>query len=64
MTYMKFTCMFLDEKILVWVVGFESGCNLGLIAMLVVAEQQDITIIKLYRYQIWDMNREQSFPSL
>jgi hypothetical protein len=56
--------MFLDEKILVWVVGFESGCNLGLIAVLVVAEQLDITIIKLYRYQIWDMNREQSFPSL
>ncbi len=54
--------MFLDEKILVWVVGFESGCNLGLIAVLVVAEQLDITIIKLYRYG--KSNREQSFPSL
>jgi hypothetical protein len=39
-------------------------CNLGLIAMLVVAEQPDIIIIKLYRYQIWDMKWEQGFPSL
>jgi hypothetical protein len=58
MTYTKFTCRFLGEKILVWVVEFEPGCNLGLITMLVVAEQQDLTIIKLYRYQIWDMGYE------